>query len=232
MLKLSFEHLFLDISFETDDSFAILGPNGSGKSLLLKIITHELHPQKLYKREVFNKKLTLKEARKIFGTVNNDLEYFYKTQNIKVKNAILSVFENALDTYDFHRFTKKDIYRVEEMCELFKLKENQSTYELSLGEIKKLLIARALAHKPEILCLDEPTNGLDIKAKYEFFKLLESINVKKILITHDFTEINSMYSKIIMLSKGKIFKISDEINKNDLIELFKINEKILKDFYG
>jgi len=230
MLKLSFEHLFLDIDFEAKDSFAILGPNGSGKSLLLKIITHELFPEKLFKREVFGKRLTLEEARKTFGVVDSYLEYFYRENPVKVLDAIISSLKNSYDIYPFHNITPQELEKAKKLCERFKLKESRFTDTLSLGELKRVLIARAIIHEPKILCLDEPTNGLDIKAKYEFFTLLESLENKKILITHDINEIDETYKEIILLKKGRIYKKTGIITSKDLTDAFDIPENILKRF--
>jgi iron complex transport system ATP-binding protein len=231
MLKLSFKHLFLDIKLEMEDDFVILGPNGSGKSIMLNVITHELYPQKLEKREVFGKVLTLKEAREVFGVVNNNLEIFYKNENITVFDAVISSFKNALVVYDFFEFSKQEKEKAYETISRFGLKPNQAVNSLSLGEMKKLLIARALVHGPKILCLDEPSSGLDIKAKHSFLEMLASMNIKKIMITHDFGEVFEN-AKIVMLKKGKIFKISDKIKKEDIIKLFEIDEKIYRRFYG
>jgi iron complex transport system ATP-binding protein len=231
MLKLSFKHLFLDIDFHIKDSFTILGPNGSGKSILLSVITHEIYPNKLIVREVFGKKLTLSEAREIFGVVNNSLEFFYKNESISVFDAVISAFKNALVVYDFFDFSKTQKEKAYEIISRFDLKPHQAVNSLSLGEMKKMLIARALVHGPKILCLDEPSNGLDIKAKYKFLELLETLEVKKILITHDFGEVLED-GKVLMLKKGKIFKISDKIEKEDIVRLFEIDEKIYRRFYG
>jgi iron complex transport system ATP-binding protein len=230
MLKLSFKHLFLNIDFEAKDSFAILGRNGSGKSLLLRIITHELYPEKLYERKVFGKTLTLEEARETFGLVESNLEYFYRENNITVLNAILSSLKKSYDIYPFHDTTQKEILKAKEVCEKFELNVNRLTPTLSLGELKRLLIARAIIHEPKILCLDEPTNGLDIKAKYEFFSLLESLENKKILITHDFNEIDETYKEIILLKQGRIYKKTDTLTSKDLTEVFDVSEKILDKF--
>jgi len=230
MLKLSFEHLFLNIDFEAKDSFAILGHNGSGKSLLLKIITYELFPEKLFKREVFGKRLTLEEARKTFGVVDSYMEYFYRQNTVRVLDAVLSSLKNSYDIYPFHNITSQEIEKAKEHCEKFKLKESRLTATLSLGELKRMLIARAIIHEPKILCLDEPTNGLDIKAKYEFFNLLESLENKKIIITHDFNEINETYKEIILLKEGRIYKKTDTITSKDLTEVFDVSEVIFNKF--
>jgi iron complex transport system ATP-binding protein len=231
MLDISFKHLFLDINLKTKESFALIGPNGSGKSIILKVITHELYPQKLYKREVFGKKLTLDEARKTFGLVNFELENFYKNENISVFDAVISSFKNALVVYNFFDFNESEREKTYEILEKFSLKPEQAVNTLSLGELKKLLIARAIVHNPKILCLDEPTNGLDIKSKFLFWELIESLNCKSILITHDFNEAN-LYSKIIMLRNGKIINEKNKITKEDIYRLFEINEKIYRRFYG
>jgi iron complex transport system ATP-binding protein len=225
-------HLILKIDkLEIDGNCVILGPNGSGKSILMRVINHEIYPHKITKREVFGSKLTLNEARKIFGTVNSELEYFYKQENISVFDAIISAFKEALVVYNFFEFDETEKRRVFELCETFKLSPKSCVCDLSLGEIKKLLIARAIIHDPEILCLDEPTNGLDIKAKSLFWDVIEELNKKIILVTHDFNEA-AIYSNIIMLKNGEIFKTAKTLKKEDIIKLFDINENIYRRFYG
>jgi iron complex transport system ATP-binding protein len=224
-------HLILSIeNLEIDDNTVILGPNGSGKSILLKIITHELYPQKLKKREIFGKKITLKEAREIFGVVNSDLEYFYKNEHISVFDAIISSFKDALVVYNFFKFSEEEKEKTYNICKKFNLNPKQDVTTLSLGEIKKVLIARAVVHNPQILCLDEPTNGLDIRAKYEFWDFVKNLDKKIILITHDFYEINNLFRKIIMLNNGKIFKIGNKniLTKENLSKLFNINKNLIK----
>ncbi|GAX88250.1 iron complex transport system ATP-binding protein [Lebetimonas natsushimae] len=232
MIKLEgVKHLILDIEdLEISDNSVILGPNGSGKSILLKIITHEIYPQNIKKREVFGKKITLKEARKIFGIVNADLEYFYKNEHISVFDAIISSFKEALVVYNFFKFSEEEKEKTYQICKKFDLNPNQDITTLSLGEIKKVLIARAVIHNPKILCLDEPTNGLDIKAKKDFWDFIETLNKKIILITHDFYVINNLFSKIIMLNNGKIFKTGNKkiLTKENLSKLFNINKNLIK----
>ncbi|WP_024791653.1 ATP-binding cassette domain-containing protein [Lebetimonas sp. JS032] len=116
-------------------------------------------------------------------------------------------------------------YQIEktyEICDKFNLNHKQDVSTLSLGEIKKVLIARAVIHNPKILCLDEPTNGLDIKAKYEFWDFIKTLNKKFILITHDFYEINNLFRNIIMLRNGKIINKGNKkiLNKENISKVF------------
>lgn len=227
MIELEFKHLFLDINLRAEDSFSILGPNGSGKSILLKVITHELYPQKLVKRNIFGNKLTLNEARKIFGVVNSDLEYFYKNEDITIYDAVISAFKEALVVYKFFDFTDYEKEKTEQLCRMFKINASQDVSTLSLGELKKVLIARALIHDPEIICLDEPTNGLDIKARYQFYDLIRELDKKLILITHNFDEVLKN-KKIFMLKNGRIVKETFELKKSDLSYLFDIEEEKIR----
>jgi iron complex transport system ATP-binding protein len=147
-----------------------------------------------------------------------------------VFDAIISSFKESLVVYNFFKFTEEEKEKTYEICKKFNLNPNQDVTTLSLGEIKKFLIARAIIHNPKILCLDEPTNWLDIKAKYEFWELVKTINKKIILITHDFYEINDLFRKIIMLNNGKIFKTGNKniITKENLSKLFNINKTLIK----
>ncbi len=178
MINVKFQHLNLDIDLHIKNSCAIIGPNGSGKSVLLNVITHNLYPEKLYKREIFGESLTLKEARKLFGVVNNDLEYFYKNEHITVFDAVISSFKEALVVYNFFNFTKEQTDKTYEILNKFQLNPKKDVSTLSLGELKRAMIAGSLIHNPEILCFDEITNGLDIRQKIDLLDFIFSLNKK------------------------------------------------------
>ncbi len=232
MIEVSFKHLNIEIELNIKDSFAILGPNGSGKSILLNVITHSLYPEKLFKRKVFGKTLTLNEAREVFGVVNSELEYFYRNENITIFDAVISSFKRALLVYNFYDFSKDEIDKTYEILEKFKLNPNQNISTLSLGELKRAMIARAIVHNPKILCFDEITNGLDIKNKIELLDFIFSLNKKIIYITHNFDELGH-FNYIVMLKDGKIFKEGKDIlTKENIKNLFDLDEKHLKVLYG
>jgi len=232
MIEVSFKHLNIEIDLKINDSFAILGPNGSGKSILLNVITHNLYPEKLYKRKIFSKNLNLLEAREIFGVVNSEFEYFYKNENITVFDAVISALKNALVVYNFYEFSTSEIDKTYEILEKFKLNPKQNISTLSLGELKRALIARAVIHNPKILCFDEITNGLDIKNKVDLLDFIFSLDKKIIYITHSFEEI-SRFENIVMIKNGKIFKQGKNIlTKENIKNLFDLDEKHLKAIYG
>lgn len=180
-LFLDKKKIFSDISFDINenDKIAILGPNGSGKTSLIKTILG------------FQKQSN--------GTINHlgEKSYGYLPQYFHpIESMNLTVF-------DFLKLTNSTNTKIDEVIELIKieylLKHNLNT--LSGGELRKVLMSKALLSGREILFLDEPTCWLDIKSQKEFYDLI--FNLQKhnhcaiMFITHDFNLNKDLFDKII-----------------------------------
>src|SRR5262249_40847567 len=151
---------------------AILGPNGSGKSTIIKLVTRELYPvvaPDAAIRLLGRDRWVLSELREHIGIVSNDL-MAQCTREITGRELVLSAFFGSVGLWPHHVVTAEleagaraalDIMEVAHLGERF-------VNQLSSGEARRLLVARALAHGPRALVLDEPTNSLDLRACRDF----------------------------------------------------------------
>ena len=202
--------------------FGILGPNGSGKTTLLGIIMDVLKATggtyKLFDENPDN------QLRKRIGTLletPNFYHYLSAVQNLKITAGIKQRGEN-------------DIERVLEIVSLTNRKNSTfSTY--SLGMKQRLAIAAALLGDPEVLVLDEPTNGLDpvgIAEIRELIKLLASQGKTIIMASHMLDEVEKVCSHVAILKYGELITFGnvDEIFINDdIVEVASSNIDQLKD---
>lgn len=212
-----------DVSFtvEKGSVFGFLGKNGSGKTTTMRLILDLLKADK-GSIEVYGTNFGLsKEIRK-------------KTGVLLEKNGMheaLSAYQNLeyyCHLYDIQN-TKQRINEVLEIVDL-KGKENVLVGKFSTGMNKKLGLARALLHDPEILFLDEPTTGLDPEAQLDFRELISNLSKKKSLTvflnTHNLAEAEKICSHIAILKDGtvkKTGKLSDlkkEFSSSTLEELY------------
>ena len=144
------------------EHWAITGPNGSGKSTFLKLLLGELHPAVGGTIERFNetRRHTLWEIRARVGYVGPDLQTAYR-DNLTAREVVASGFFASIGLLD--DVTPAQWRRVGKLLEQFELTElaQEKFLHLSYGQRRRVLLARALVHGPEVLLLDEPLDGLD-----------------------------------------------------------------------
>jgi iron complex transport system ATP-binding protein len=218
-IDVSYENkLVLDdfsLTIKDGEHWAILGANGSGKSTLIKMISQELYPR--YKTdqkcEIFGKsRWNIWDLKKSLGIITSDLHYRFQQQSPKSRGFefIISGFYSSIGTYAFQDFTPYEISRVKEVAKILdiELLLDMKIYQMSTGQLRKCLIARALVVEPKALLLDEPTTGLDIKAKYNFIAMLRNLTkrVSVILVTHHLDEIFEEISHICLIKDGKVLQ--------------------------
>jgi len=200
-----------DLKIRNGECVAILGPNGSGKSTLVKLISGDLRPYagEGYVRIAGMKRWNLFELRSILGIVSNDLQADLQT-GVSGYDLVLSGFFGSYGTVDRKLVTPEMEARANEALALVEAIHLRSrTYgELSSGEARRLLIARALAHRPNALLLDEPTTSLDLKATHEFLELIRRLarsGIAVILVTHHLEDIVPEITRVVLLRRGRIF---------------------------
>lgn len=200
------------LRIERGEHVAILGPNGSGKSTLIKTITRECYPLvrpdtslRILGQENWN----IFDLRSQIGVVSNDL-MARCTRDITGLELVLSGFFGSIGIWPNHRVTPQMRQHAAAAMEQLEASHlaGRWTDELSSGEARRLLIARALIHNPGTLLLDEPTTSLDLTALHELRSVLRSLaqsGVALLLVTHHLDDIIPEIERVVLLREGKVF---------------------------
>jgi iron complex transport system ATP-binding protein len=229
----------LNLSIASGEHVAILGPNGSGKSTLIKAITRELYPLqtngaasvRILGREAWN----VFELRPHLGIVTNDLMLLC-TRNYSAREIVLSGFFSSVGIWPNHVVTAAMEKKADEVIELLEIAglAARNVDELSSGEARRVLIARALVHSPEALVLDEPTASLDFRAVRELREILRKITVagtSMILVTHHLEDIIPEIHRVVILKDGRIVRDGpkkDVLTSEELSRLFDLPAQVLE----
>lgn len=190
---------------------AILGPNGAGKSTILKLLGGEVHPvprDETSIRLLGDDQGNVWEVRKRLGLVSHDLQHHYMEQVAGIK-VVLSGFYASIGTYGHQDYSYQQIARAHAVMEELGVGRftDRRFGQMSTGEQRRCLLARALVHDPSVLVLDEPTSGLDLTATFHYLDLVRSYIRKGktvLLVTHHIHEIPPEIRRIVLLKKGKI----------------------------
>lgn len=201
----------IDWKIDRGEKWILFGRNGSGKSLLLQILTGYLWPSSgTVTRFGRAEGLDLREMRKHVGYLATFLKNRVEP-GTTVSDTVLGGKFASIGLFD--RTTAADRKRASELMELTGCAElaSRTFGTLSDGEKERTLIARSLMPLPELLVLDEPCAGLDIRGREEFLATLAGITNKMpemavVLVTHHADEISPEFGKVLMLKKGKVFR--------------------------
>jgi iron complex transport system ATP-binding protein len=216
------------LSLVHGESVAILGPNGAGKSSFLKLLTGEIRPEadpatscRLFGEELWS----LEELRHRIGVVMpEEVERFDPYE--LARDAVLSSLRGAYGRTRDMRFSPADKERTNRTMELLGVIHlaDREFGTLSSGERRRILIARALVHDPEVLVLDEPSTALDFAAALQLTATLRSLlelGRDLVLVTHHPGEIPPEIQRIILLQNGRIFA---DGNKKDILTSARLSE--------
>lgn len=203
--------------------FGLLGPNGAGKSTLIHIIMGLAKPTS--------------GTATVFGSdVVSEYQVARSHVGLAPQDVNLDWFLNVKDTLDYHggyygMRKKERMERIDELLEVFSLTEKRdvNTRLLSGGMKRRVILARALMHRPKMLILDEPTAGVDVELRLELWKYMKKVNKEGttiLLTTHYIEEAEQLCDNLALITKGKIVKTgtSDELKK-----IYK--KKTLEDVY-
>jgi iron complex transport system ATP-binding protein len=192
---------------------AILGPNGSGKSTLVKLVTRELYPVVAPDAELRllgRDRWVLSELREHLGIVTNDLMATC-TRRITGRELVLSAYFGSVGLWPHHVVTAEmeagaaTAMRLMEVAHL----AGRFVSHLSSGEARRLLVARALAHRPRALILDEPTNSLDLRACRDLtdrLRVLAQQGTHIVLVTHHLADIVPEIERVVVLKDGTVYR--------------------------
>ena len=225
----------INLDVERGEVVGFLGPNGAGKSTTMKMLTGFLEPDG---GEIFIEGIDLKtkplEAKKSIGylpegapsysdmEVSEFLSFVGKMRGLN-NNGLLNT-------------------RLSDMAEQINLKEvwHKPIETLSKGFKRRVGIAQALIHDPDILILDEPTDGLDPNQKYEMRDLIKKISTNKAIVisTHILEEVEAVCSRTVIIANGQLLanetpdNLGKQFNKKNMFSLKvanKLNNTQIKD---
>ena len=209
-LSKTYENGFLALSntslnVKEGEILALLGPNGAGKTTLISAICGISVPTSgQIKVGGFDIQSQYREARKLIGLVPQEIT--------------LEPFEKVINTFRFSRglFGKpKDDAYVEKVLRSLSLwdKKDSRIMQLSGGMKRRVLIAKALAHEPRLLFLDEPTAGVDVELRQSMWAVVEELRkdgVTIILTTHYIEEAEAIADRIAVIAKGSIRLVEEK----------------------
>lgn len=191
----------VSLSVEKGDFFALLGANGAGKSTLIGIISSLVNKSNGdVSIHGFDLETQRSEAKAMIGLVPQEF-------NFNVFEPVEEILLNQAGYYGVPR--KEAKVRAQQLLEQLELadKSRSMASELSGGMKRRLMIARALIHRPQLLILDEPTAGVDIEIRrsmWDFLKRLNEAGITIILTTHYLEEAESLCRNIAIINKGDI----------------------------
>lgn len=196
------EAVLEDFSLQADrgEIIGLVGENGAGKSTLLKIIATLNRPTsgEVYLDE-YSYENHYKKLRRKIGYVSQEVELW----------EALTVMEN-MKFFEKLSPVNRSVSELKALLsELHLEKYNTRVSRLSGGMKRKLNLAISLIHEPELLLLDEPTAGIDLKSRIEIGKFLKSLSGKGTLIiytSHDMTEIKELCDRTIFIGKDPFYK--------------------------
>lgn len=203
-----------DISLQiaSGEHIAILGPNGCGKSTLIKTMTCECYPvacEGMHARIFGRERWEVFELRKRLGVVAAEFPS-ERTLHTLGRDAVITGFFSSSTIWPELHVTaamRNHAAEVLQQLEASHLAE-KPVGEMSAGEMRRVLIARALVHNPEMLLIDEPSNALDLAAQSELRQTLRRLaerGVGIVLITHHLADILPEIDRVVMLRQGRIF---------------------------
>ncbi|CAD2070628.1 ABC transporter ATP-binding protein [Jeotgalicoccus coquinae] len=201
-----------DISFEVNkgEQWAVLGLNGAGKTSLLDIIMGYNYPTAGSASVIGTEfgRASLPDMRKRIGYVSSSLDKFHETLNRETGlNIVLSGKFSSFGIYqDIDEASKERAEKVLQDLNLSHLMDR--TYNtFSQGERRRVLIGRALMGNPELLILDEPCSGLDIRAREDVLKIVNKIPEEErhlFYVTHHIEELTGSITHVLLIKDGGI----------------------------
>lgn len=195
---------------------AILGPNGCGKSTLIKAITRECYPLlqrngvpiDSFVRIMGRDRWNVTELRQMMGIVSSDLMTAC-SRDATGKDIALSGFFSSIGIWPHQEVTAEMHHRAEEALALMEVSHlaDRWTDEMSSGEARRVLLARALVHRPTALLLDEPSTALDLFAQHELREILRKLaksGIGIVMVTHHLSDLIPEMDRVILMQSGRI----------------------------
>lgn len=196
---------------------AIIGPNGAGKSTLIQLLTHQIYPvapkDSTPPIRVFGKDhWIVAELRKRIGIVSAEIEKDIARNldhgRITGRDVVVTGFFSSMQLFEHHRVKEEMNTKASQALADIGASylESRLFSQMSAGEKRRILVARALVTSPDMLVLDEPTTALDIVARQQCLRLIQTVarqGTTVIIVTHHIEEIIPEIDNIILLKQGQ-----------------------------
>ena len=201
----------VSLRIEAGEHVCVLGPNGCGKSTLIKTITRECYPlasEGSRMRILGRERWDIFELRSHLGIVTPDLLSSCTTDSTG-RDVVLSGFFSSTRIFPHHHPEAEHMSRAEAALARLGISHlaERAVMQMSSGEAKRTLIARALVHEPHTLLFDEPSNALDIAAQFQLRDTMRELarsGLAILLVTHHVSEIIPEIERVILLRDGGI----------------------------
>ncbi len=191
----------LNLCVEEGERFGFIGPNGAGKSTTIKLLLNMIYPTSgaafIFGMDCAKESARIKQG---VGYVPSDVRMY---KNFKVK-----------DLLDYAASFYQDIDRayVEELVKLFEVDISRKFGQLSFGNKKKVSVIQALMHRPKLILLDEPSNGLDPIMQERLFDVLERLSQDGSTVfmsSHNLDEVQRFCQKVAIIREGKLVRTAE-----------------------
>ena len=190
----------LDLTVEDGEFFGFIGPNGAGKSTTIRTLLNFIYPSS-GNAAVFGLDCVTESTRikSVTGYVPGEINYYREIRVRDLLNYAASFHESIDGSY------------LDRLCAEFEIEVDKRIGNLSLGNKKKVAIAQALMHKPRLLILDEPANGLDPLIQSRLFTLLTEVNQEGttvFLSSHNLSEVQRFCHRVGIIREGTIIEVN------------------------
>ncbi len=202
-----------DFTLNQGENIALIGPNGAGKSTFIHLITREafpLHrdiPPVLFKGKAL---VTLEEVKKCLGIVSSTMQDQI-TVHLPVIEVVYGGLYGSLGVPQRHKMSESGKQKAQHALDFLGIGDlaSRDVMTLSSGQARRVLIARAIIHDPEVLVFDEPTTALDPEGMYFVRKAMRDLvaaGKSIILVTHYPEDIIPEIHRVVMIKDGQIYQ--------------------------
>lgn len=195
----------INLDINAGEIFALLGPNGAGKTTLIGIVCGIVNPSQGSMRVFdFDTQASYREARSKIGLVPQEI----------TTNAFETVWRTVSFTRGLFGLAPDATY-IEGLLRDLSLwdKKDEQLVNLSGGMKRRVMIAKALSHEPQVLFLDEPTAGVDVELRFSMWKMVKGLRergVTIILTTHYIAEAEEMADRVGIMTSGKLALVEEK----------------------